>query len=70
MYKTKNGKHGTLYLYRFSYISTDECEPKSTVVAWGYNAEDAEERLIDNLDAQGFEYIKDYELRGPSRVKN
>ena len=69
MYTTKPGKHGTLYLYEFKIKEYDPGSPAHYAPygkqrAWGYDADHAFERMLQNLDFQGWEYRKDYDVIG------
>lgn len=69
-YRSKQGRHGTLYLWKFPYKSADQGDPdRRPMGAWGYDEDHAREDAIDSLEAQGWEYGTDYTLGRGSRVR-
>lgn len=55
MLATKAGKHGTLYLYRITWISGDPCEAPTPEYVYAYDRDGAIEKWTEsNLD-QGYD---------------
>ena len=61
----KQGKHGTLFLWRFMYSPNPElCAPEPWT-CWAYDAEHARERWDDTNGEDGWELVS-----GPVRVRS
>lgn len=64
-FKTKQGAHGTLYLYAVPYRDFDPDGDRGTVRIWAYDAEHAVEKFYDSPDGD-----TGWEVSGqPTRVK-
>ena len=61
-YRTKQGKHGTLYLWKITY--SDVPGPSGEVIGawrtWAYNHEHAWENWHDSNEEQGFGTVGDF----------
>lgn len=56
METTKQGKYGTLYLFRITFHdSIDPCFGADATRVWAYSDEHAREKFLDSSYGQGFE---------------
>jgi len=49
-FRTKQGEHGTLYLFRVIYCDTADQDNDGESLLWAYDKEHAEERFYDTPD--------------------
>ena len=56
MTTTKQGEHGTLYLYRVKYRDVSDHYNDGTCAYWAYDAEHALDRFYDSPD-DGWEHV-------------
>lgn len=54
-YLTKPGKHGPLYLYRFTFRDRFDSTDRGVSRQWGYDEDHALERFADSFIADDFE---------------
>lgn len=57
-FKTKPGKHGTLYLHRVHYRDEGNDDNSDVVRLWAYSEEHAWDRFFGAPDAEGWEITK------------
>jgi hypothetical protein len=66
-FRTKQGTHGTLYLYSLQYkddVEADDVGYEGTWKTWAYDATDALDRFYGAPDADGWVHTSE-----PQRVK-
>ena len=60
-YKTKPGKHGTLYLFAIEHdFPSDPGAPRGTTNLWAYNSEHAMLRFAEAVVDSGYESSESY----------